>query len=95
MYYFSRFKDLPAFWVRNFDSYSCFDSCFSVEGKFLHVTTRVWSLALLKVIIRMVFFHDATFCPFFVRPLRQLEVDTVCSLCVAFEYHSFLEVILK
>jgi hypothetical protein len=65
------------------------DSRFSTEGKFLRVTTRVWSLALLKVIIRTVFFHDATLCPFFVRPLRQLEVVTVCSLCVAFECHSF------
>jgi hypothetical protein len=55
----------------------------------------VWSLALLKVIIHMGFFHDATLCSFFVRPLRQLEVVTVCSLCVEFECHSFLEVILK
>jgi hypothetical protein len=54
----------------------------------LRVITFLWSLALLNVIIRMGFFHDTTFCSFFVRPLRQLEVVTVCSLCVVFECHS-------
>jgi hypothetical protein len=49
----------------------------------------VWSLVLLKVIIRTGFFHDATLCSFFVHPLLQLKVVTVCSLCVAFECHSF------
>jgi hypothetical protein len=49
----------------------------------------VWSLALLKVIIRTRFFHDATLCSFFVHPLCQLEVVTVCSLCVAFKCRSF------
>jgi hypothetical protein len=49
----------------------------------------VWSLSLLKVIIRTGFFHDATLCSFFVHHLRQLEVVTVFSLCVAFECHSF------
>jgi hypothetical protein len=46
---------------------------------------------LLKVIIRTGFFHDATFCSFFVRPLSQVEVVTVCSLCVVFECRSFFE----
>jgi hypothetical protein len=49
----------------------------------------MWSLALLKVIIRTVFFNDAMLCPFFVRLLCQLEVVTICSLCVAFKCHSF------
>jgi hypothetical protein len=49
----------------------------------------VWSLALFKVIIHTVFFHDATLCPFFVHPLRQLEVVTVCSLSVVFECYAF------
>jgi hypothetical protein len=49
----------------------------------------VWSLALLKVIICTGFFHDTTLCSFFFRPLRQLEVVTVCSLCVVLECHSF------
>jgi hypothetical protein len=49
----------------------------------------VWSRALLIIIIRTVFFHDITLCPFFVRPLRQLEVVTVCSLCVVLKCHRF------
>jgi hypothetical protein len=49
----------------------------------------VWSLALLKVIISTGFFHDAMLCSLFVHPLRRLEVVTICSLCVAFECHSF------
>jgi hypothetical protein len=44
---------------------------------------------LLKVIIRTVLFHDAMLCSFFVCPLHQLEVVTVCSICVAFECRSF------
>jgi hypothetical protein len=49
----------------------------------------VWSLAMLKVIIHMGFFHDATLCSFFLRPLHQLEVVTVCNLCVEFKCQSF------
>jgi hypothetical protein len=55
----------------------------------------VRSLALLNVIIRMGFFHDAMLCSFFIRRLRLLEANTVCSLCVAFKCRGFLEVILK
>jgi hypothetical protein len=33
--------------------------------------------------------RDSSTMPRSVRPLRQLEVVTVCSLCAAFECHSF------
>jgi hypothetical protein len=110
MYYFPRFKGSPAFYIQNLNFCVCLYQVLALKGIFcmfqltyapLHSSRSsfIWNemqnAQINKTgIIPVCGMQSDGICPFFIRPLHQLEVINVCYFHIVYACNSsFLDVI--